>query len=124
MNDDRTTGIKWLPFGLLFPGLILKWIHIDNQGILLNIGFISFGLVTLIVGVKAKYHRQINLDTIKLVLPLIAILLSLDNLLTGNSNYTILGIAILFQYILGQGRRLITPTQSHSMGGKREGRGL
>jgi len=107
MNNDRITGIKWFPFGLLFLGLILKWLHIDNQGILLNIGFITFGLVTLIDGVKAKYHKQINLDTIKLVLPVIVILLSLDNLLTDSSNYTILGVAILFQYILGQGRAFI-----------------
>ena len=111
MNNDRITGIKWLLFGLLLVGLILKWVHIDNQGILLNIGFISFGLVTFIDGVKAKYYKQLNLDTIKIALPVVVILLSLDNLLTGSSNYTILGVAILFQYILGQGKNFVLKRQ-------------
>ncbi|MEQ9415490.1 MAG: hypothetical protein RIF39_16760 [Cyclobacteriaceae bacterium] len=102
MNNGRITGIKWIPFGLMFCGLLLRWTHFDEQGILLNIGFLSFGLVALIDGIKGKHYKQLNMDTLKILLPLIVVALAMDNLLTEKPNYVGLGIAIIFQYLLGQ----------------------
>jgi|GEM_PF-6598874 len=102
MNDGRITGLKWIPFGLMFCGLLLRWTHIDEQGILLNIGFLSFGLLALIDGIKGNYYKQLNLDTLKILLPLIVIAFATGNLLAENPNYVGLGIAIIFQYLLGQ----------------------
>lgn len=110
MDKDRLKGIKWIPFGLLFFGAILKWMHLDEQGFLLNIGFAYFGLVTLTDGFKGKYYKQMNADTLKLLLPVVVILLAVDNLLVGSAHYATLGIAILLHYLI---------EQRHSLGYKK-----
>lgn len=99
--------MKWVPFGVLFVGLISKWLHIDEHGIILNSGFIAYGLLSFMEGLKANYHKHFNLDTIRLALPLIVIILAADNLMTGSSNYTLLAVTILMVNILGRKGKLL-----------------
>jgi len=105
MYNDRLKGIQWIPFSFLFIGLILKWMNIDEQGLLLNIGFIAFGLVTLLEGIRGQFYKQLTIDTLKIVLPILIILLASDNLLTGDSNYTLLGFTILLPYLIAYRQR-------------------
>lgn len=92
--NNRIKGIEWIAFVLMFVGLILRWIHIDEKAILLNIGFISFGVIGLIRGIQAKYHKQFTIDTLRILLCIIVIILALGNL-NGERNQTMLAVNIL-----------------------------
>lgn len=104
MNTDKIKGIKWLPFGLIFIGLIIKWVHIDEHGVLLNIGFIIFGLISLfnvLKVIRIRQYKKVNLEILRIVLLTIIILSGMDNLIRSYPVYTPLGIAILLDYIIG-----------------------
>ncbi len=104
MKHDRITGITWIPFALLLIGIILKWIHVDDAGILLNVGFLFFGLITLIEAINAEYYKQLNLDTFQVVLPIIVVLQAADNLMTDKPDYILLAAIGIVQYTLKQRR--------------------
>lgn len=105
VDNHRLEGVKWVPFSLLVIGLLLKGMNIDEHGILLNIGFIGYGLVTLLEGIRGQFYKQLTIDTLRIVLPMLIILLASDNLLTGDSNYTLLGFAIPLPYLVAYGQR-------------------
>lgn len=111
MDVDRIKGWQSIPVTALLIGLILRWIHLDEHAILLNTGFICFGVVAFMDGIKRKYYRQLNFNTLKILLPLVIMLLAIDNLVTANSGYSLMGIAILMLSGLNQGRRLILKRQ-------------
>jgi EamA domain-containing membrane protein RarD len=92
--NNRIKGIEWIAVALMLIGVVLKWIHIDDRAILLNTGFIAFGALGLLRGIQAKYHKQFTVDTLRLLLSAVVIILALGNL-NGERNQTMLAINIL-----------------------------
>jgi hypothetical protein len=85
--NERITGWKWIPVGILLVGVILRWIHVDEGGVLLGIGVLCFGVMALIEGIKGKYYKQLNIDTLLIILPLLIITAAIGNIVTGHAYY-------------------------------------
>lgn len=107
----RITGLQWVSVSLLLVGAILNWIHIDQQALILNIGFVSFGLATLVDCVMKKYHQRIKLEPVHILSSLLIIMLALQNILSNTHNFALIGVTILLQHLIEQ-RHLLMPARN------------
>lgn len=85
--NDRITGWKWIAVAILVAGILLRWMHIDQRGIILALGFLSFGVISFIDALQNKYHQRITIDTLQVVLPIIVIIAAIGNIFSGNAYY-------------------------------------
>jgi hypothetical protein len=104
--NDRIEGAKWIAFALLFIGMILKWIHVDENGILFNTGFIAFGVVALVDALKAKHHKQFSLDTLRIILPFVIIVIAAGDIINSESHSVLMLIAVMLLSGIAQRKTL------------------
>lgn len=110
-RGHRITGVQWVPISFALVGGILNWIHIDEQALILNIGFVSFGLVTLVDCVKKRYYQRINLEPVHILSSLLIIMLALQNILSNTHNFALIGVTIWLQLLIEQ-RHLLMPARN------------
>ena len=97
--EQRITLIQLIPFVLILPRLIAKWLNFDKLGIVILSGFIVYALLRLIDSLQTKY-KEFGLGILKITVPVIIILLAFDSLWSGQANFAALASALLFESFL------------------------
>jgi hypothetical protein len=90
MDKNKTENLwtmiyEWLPIVLIVIGVLFKLLHIDAKGLFINTGFILYGIVGLIDGISKRYYEKFGMELINIAIPVIFILLAVDNILVGNN---------------------------------------
>lgn len=105
MENKKTNALDfqkitdWIPVSLIIAGLGLTWLEIDNHAIVMNFGFISYGVFGLIDSIKKDYYKHLSLKLLKLLGQLTIFIFSIQNLISPSSLMFLL-LLILFDRIV------------------------
>lgn len=72
----------WAPLILIFCGLGLTWLEIDTYAIVINLGFIAYGILGLVDSFKKGYHKHLSLRLVKTLGQLTITILAIYNFIT------------------------------------------
>lgn len=103
-NSENLKMSDWLPVILVFGGLGLTWVKIDNYGVIMNCGFVSFGVLGLLDSIQQGYYKYFSLKLVKTIGYLVIIILAIYNFLFAISLVYLLLLILLDRIILTPNR--------------------
>lgn len=110
MDNEKTDILEfqkisdWLPIILIFGGLGLNWLEIDKYAIMMNFGFIGYGIFGLIDSIKKNYYKHLSLKLAKTLGQVTIIILAIYNFLIPISLMFLLLLVLLDRIILTPNR--------------------
>jgi hypothetical protein len=105
-NESFQKIIDWIPLILIVSGAALAWASIDKYALVMNLGFILYGVFELIYPIKKKYYLKFSLKLLKIAGLIAIIVLAVENVTRESSNFLFLMLLILLDRIILNSNRL------------------
>lgn len=105
VDQMRQNITDWLPPVLIFTGMALTWMEIDQSFVVMNVGFLAYGILGVIDSIKRKYHTQLSIKLLKMLGQIIITYFAVSNLIGLTREYLLLKLMILLD------RMILTPNR-------------
>lgn len=96
---------------LALTGAILRIMRIDDFNTLLTYLYLAGGLLLLLVEITGRVRRKLIFRILLVVIPVLMVLLAVQNLLSNTFSFTAIVISIVMYYMLSE-RYVLDPEKS------------
>jgi hypothetical protein len=94
--------LELITIGVMLIGLLLRWLHIDEQATLLHMGFLLFGIAGNVILIRSKEPLPKNIKAWKMLINSTCMGMVIAHFITGRPVFHVIVLMIILQYFLSQ----------------------
>lgn len=92
-----------IPILIMLIGIILYWLRVDGNALILSSGFLAIGIFFFAREIRKKSSNSLPYKITLITIPLVTVVLSLQNLITSETNFGALAITqTMYSLLVGR----------------------